>query len=443
MTAEETWALNRGFHSFLNRGGRYAWIMSESSYIFRGTREYVRANLALFCAGFVTFATLYDFQPLLPNLVHDFGVSPAAASLSISFATLAMACTLPFSGSLSDTVGRRIMMDVAVILASILAFVTACCDSLPPMLALRLIQGIALAGVPAVAMAYLSEEIDPRSLGSAMGLYIAGNALGGMTGRILTACLADYMPWRTALALLAFLSLVLGILFLVLLPPSRNFIRRPFTVRQLAASLLDHVKNPRLLCLFGVGFFCMGSFVTLYNYITFRLVGPAFDLSQTQVALIFFAYVLGGWSSSFMGGLSSRFGRSRILGMALAVMTAGVLLTMDDRLIPVIFGIVVFTVGFFGAHSVASSWVGVLADHTRAQASSLYLFSYYMGSSISGTMGGFLYTAWGWMGVSLLLLLLIVGAGLASRWLMVLTRRQTEKISCSQDAVCVVERRHS
>ena len=415
--------------------------MSEPSYIIQGTREYVRANLALFCAGFVTFATLYDFQPLLPNLVHDFGISPATASLSLSFATLAMACTLPLSGSLSDSLGRRIMMNIAVILASILALVTASCDTLSPMLALRLFQGIALAGVPAVAMAYLSEEIDPRSLGSAMGLYIAGNALGGMTGRILTAWLADFMPWRTALSVLAMISLFLGVVFLMLLPPSRNFIRRPFKCRQLAASLVDHLQNPRLLCLFAVGFFCMGSFVTLYNYITFRLLGPLFDLSQTQVALIFFAYLLGGWSSSYMGGLSSRFGRSRVLGIALGFMAGGVLLTMDSGLVSVILGIVIFTVGFFGAHSVASSWVGLLADHTRAQASSLYLFSYYMGSSISGTAGGLLYAVWGWTGVALLILLLIGGAGLAGIYLAGMIRRQSLKTAFSPTAPCRGEER--
>lgn len=397
-------------------------IMGGEHLIIRGTRDYRRANLALFFAGFVTFSNLYAFQPLFPNLVSEFGISPTVASLSLSVATFALACTLPVSGTLSDALGRRALMGVAVILTSLLAFATAAGESLPALLALRLVQGILLAGVPAVAMAYLSEEIEPRAVGSAMGLYIAGNAFGGMTGRMLTVWLTDFIPWRSAVAVIAMISLVLGLLFLVLLPPSRNFKRRRFHLGQLTGSLLNHLRNPGLLWLFLVSFTCMGGFVTLYNYVTFRLLGPGFDLSQTQVASIFLAYAFGAFGSSFMGAMVSRFGRSTILYSSLAIMAAGLMLSLFPGLSAVVVGIVIFTIGFFGAHSVASAWVGSLATHSRAQASSLYLFSYYLGSSLSGTCGGLFYSLWGWPGVVLFILLLIGVAGIASIRLAALTR---------------------
>lgn len=396
--------------------------MAEENRIVRGSRDYCRANLALFLAGFVTFSTLYDFQPVFPNLVAEFGISPTVASLSLSFATFALAWTLPLSGSVSDALGRRIMMGAAVVLTSLLAFATAFVQTLPALLALRLMQGVVLAGVPAVAMAYLSEEIEPRAVGSAMGLYIAGNALGGMTGRILTASLTDVMSWRSSVGVIAGISLALGVLFLVLLPPSRNFRRRRFHPRELAASLLNHLRNPALLCLFLVAFFCMGGFVTLYNYVTFRLLGPAFGLSQTQAALIFLAYAFGAFGSSFMGNLVSRFGRAGVLFTSLAIMAFGLGLTLLPNLASVVTGIVVFTIGFFGAHAVASAWVGFLATHSRAQASSLYLFSYYLGSSVSGTGGGYFYGIWGWPGVALLILFLLGFAGLAGLRLASLNR---------------------
>lgn len=399
-------------------------MMTNSRYIERGSKDYRRANLALFMAGFVTFSTLYTFQPLFPNLVREFGISPAIASLSLSFATFALALTLPLSGSLSDAWGRRGMIGVAVILASLLALASAASDSLPSLLAVRLVQGVVMAGVPAVAMAYLNEEIEPRAIGSAMGLYIAGNACGGMAGRILTALLTELMTWRAAVAGIGLLSLLLGICFLFLLPPSRNFQRRPLHLGQLTASLFGHLRNPGLLCLFFLAFTCMGGFVTLYNYVTFRLLGPNFNLSQTQVALIFLAYAFGACGSSIMGRLVDRIGRSQILFAALAVMTAGLLLTLLPQLCAVILGIVVFTIGFFAIHAIASAWVGLLAGQARGQASSLYLFSYYLGSSISGTGGGFFYSAWGWDGVVMLILLLICAAFLAGLRLKALTREQ-------------------
>lgn len=402
--------------------------MVGNKHIERGSNDYRRANLALFFAGFVTFSTLYTFQPLFPNLVSEFGISPTIASLSLSFATFALAVTLPVSGSLSDAWGRRGMMGIAVILASLLALVSAVGDSLPTLLAVRLLQGVVLAGVPAVAMAYLNEEIAPRAMGSAMGLYIAGNAFGGMSGRILTAWLSDLMSWRAAVVGIGLLSLLLGILFLLLLPPSRNFQRRPLHLGQLTTSLIGHLRNPGLRYLFFLAFTCMGGFVTLYNYVTFRLLGPSFDLSQTQVALIFLAYAFGACGSSIVGSMVDRFGRSPILFTALAVMTTGLLLTLSSQLTAVTIGIVVFTIGFFGAHAIASAWVGFLAGQSRAQASSLYLFSYYLGSSISGTGGGFFYGTWGWTGVVLLILLLIGASALAGLRLRSLTRSQQGQV---------------
>ena len=384
-----------------------------TTFITRGSRTYLKANLALFFAGFVTFSTIYMFQPLFPSLVEEFGVSPAIASLSLSFATFALAISLPISGSLSDAWGRRGIMTIALLLAATLALVSAVDIPFSVLLCVRLVQGVVLAGVPAVAMAYLNEEIEPGALGSAMGLYIAGNAFGGMTGRILTILLTDLFSWRHAVAGIALVSLLLAILFLLLLPPSRNFQRRPLHLVPLTLSLLSHLRDPGLQCLFFLAFACMGGFVTLYNYVTFRLLGPGFELSQSQVAFIFLAYAFGGCGSSVIGRLVDRFGRSRVLFCSLAIMTAGVLLTLPFELYAVILGIVVFTIGFFGVHAIASAWVGSLAGQARGQASSLYLFFYYLGSSLAGTGGGFFYAAWGWRGVVVLILLLIGTALLA------------------------------
>jgi YNFM family putative membrane transporter len=317
-------------------------------------------------------------------------------------------------------------MGVAVLIGSLLALLAARESSLPTLLAVRLLQGVVLAGVPAVAMAYLNEEIHPRAIGSAMGLYIAGNAFGGMTGRILTAWLTELLSWRAAVMGIGLLSLLLALLFLLLLPPSHNFQRRPLHLGQLSRSLFGHLRNPGLLCLFFLAFTCMGGFVTLYNYVTFRLLGPDFNLSQAEVALIFLAYAFGAGGSSIIGGLSGRFGRSSTLFAALAVMTVGLLLTLMAQLAAVTAGIVVFTIGFFGAHAIASAWVGLLAGQARAQASSLYLFAYYLGSSISGTGGGFFYGAWGWNGVVSLILLLLGTAFLLGLKLHVLSREQTK-----------------
>jgi YNFM family putative membrane transporter len=66
------------------------------------------------------------------------------------------------------------------------------------------------------------------------------------------------------------------------------------------------------------------------------------------------------------------------------------------------------TIGFFASHSVASSWVGLRAREGRAQASALYLFFYYMGASIAGSVGGFFWSAYAWLGVAAFLAVLLI-----------------------------------
>jgi len=375
-----------------------------------GTPAYRRVNLALFCAGFITFITLYDVQPLLPLFAREFGVSPAMASLPLSFSTIALALGMLVAGTLSETLGRRPVIITALFLTSTLAILTIFSHSYESLLLLRLLQGIALAGVPSVAMAYLGEEMDGNSIGSAMGLYISGNALGGMTGRIGSAFLCDYVPWHSAIAIVGVISLVLSLVVLKSLPPSTNFRQRPFQTGYLFTSLYQHLHEPGLLCLYGLAFLTMGGFVSLYNYIGFRLLAPPYGLSQYQVSLIFLVYLLGSFSSGVVGRLIHRFGRPFMIRLALAVMLAGTLITLVESLPVIVAGVGLFTCGFFSAHAIASSWVGRRAKTAKAQASSLYLFSYYLGSSISGTLGGLFWVSFGWSGVAAMIAILIIAA---------------------------------
>lgn len=393
--------------------------VQEADFIESGSRTFRQTNLAFFAAGFVTFITLYDVQPLLPEFAREFGVPAAMASLPLSITTCTLAVAMLVAGTISETLGRKPVMVFSLFLTSLLALLTACSHSLASLIAIRFVQGIVLAGLPSVAMAYLSEEIAPSSIGAAMGLYISGNAIGGMTGRIFTATITDLASWRLAMALIGVFCLALSVYFTRHLPPSSHFRRQPFAVRYLVTSLAGQLRDPALLALYGLAFMVMGSFVTLYNYITFRLLGHPYDLSQTLVSLIFLVYFLGSYSSSAMGALVNRFGRRPLIRAGLAAMALGTAITLAAPLPLVIVGIAVFTCGFFGTHSVASSWVGRHARTAKAQASSLYLFFYYLGSSISGTAGGFCWTHAGWVGVTGLIGLLLATAFL-------ITTRQVE-----------------
>jgi YNFM family putative membrane transporter len=364
------------------------------------SRDFYRAMAALFCGGFATFSLLYSAQPLLPAFAREFGLSPAESSLALSATTATLAVALVFAGALSDVFGRKRVMVFSLAAASATMLLAAFARNWDELVLLRAATGAALSGLPAVAMAYLADEMATNAIGLAMGLYIAGNTVGGLSGRLVGAISGDHGSWRVGFALVGAVGLVSVVLFAKSLPESRAFSPHKPDLGALWKSLIGHFADPGLRLLFATGFLVMGVFVTVYNYIAFRLLAPPFLLTQTQVGLVFGLYLVGGLSSAAMGELATRLGRRRVLWIGWAMMLAGLAATLAENLAAVIIGVGLVTIGFFGAHSVASSWVGLRAETARAQASSLYLLFYYLGSSVVGTLGGVFYQRAGWLGVA-------------------------------------------
>jgi YNFM family putative membrane transporter len=92
-----------------------------------------------------------------------------------------------------------------------------------------------------------------------------------------------------------------------------------------------------------------------------------------------------------------------VLWLVMCAMLGGLLLTLVNALWAIVAGMGLFTFGFFASHSVASSWVGRRARAPQALASALYLFFYYLGSSVVGWVSGYLWEHEGWFGVVALL----------------------------------------
>lgn len=388
---------------------------NPSSHHQQGTAAYRRATLALFCAGFSTFALLYCVQPLLPLLAAQFQVSAATSSLALSLTTLSLAACLLLSGALAEGLGRKSVMATALGVASLLGFACVLVESWEWLLLLRTLLGLALSGLPALAMAYVGEEFDPGALPAAMGLYIGGTALGGLLGRLLAGLLSDLGGWPLALGGIAALGLVGLTLFLWLLPPSRHFTAQPLSFGRLLGNFRLHLANPALRGLFLQSFLLMGGFVALFNYVGFRLAGPPFQLSSTVIGLLFVVYLGGIFSAGWAGRLVPRFGARQVLLGGIGLMLAGVALCATPWLTGIILGLGLFALGFFAAHAVASGQVGVRAQTAKAQASALYLCAYYLGSSVVGYTAGYVWEHAGWLPLLGVLASLFLLAGWRAR----------------------------
>ncbi|MEU2516166.1 MFS transporter [Streptomyces syringium] len=375
-----------------------------------GGPGYRRMSFALFAAGVATFALLYSTQALLPAISADLGVTPDQASWTVSAATGALAVAVVPLSALSERFGRRAMMTAALCVAALVSLLVPFAPDLGWLIALRAVQGVALAGLPASAMAFLAEEVRPKALVGAIGLFVAGNAIGGMSGRIVTGWVAQAWGWRAGLAAVGLMAMVCAVVFRLLIPKARHFTPATVSPRALARTVGGHLSDPLLRRLYAIGALFMTVFGAVYTVIGYRLVEAPFSLPQGVVGSIFLVYLVGTVSSAAAGKLVGRLGRRGALYLAVGTTTAGLLLSLAESLGAVLLGLVLITAGFFAGHAVASSSVSRAAKTGRAQASALYQTAYYLGSSLGGTVGAAAYGLGGWDGTVVLGLVAMVAA---------------------------------
>jgi YNFM family putative membrane transporter len=370
-------------------------------YTHRGSAAFLKISAGVFLAGFSAFSLLFCVQPMLPLFAADFQVSPAQSALALSLTAGVLAVAVVVVGAIAVGFQRRKMMFVSMLAASLLTITQAVVPDWPVFLFLRALEGVALAGVPPVVLAYLAEEIDPRGLGFSVGLYVAGNGVGGMVGRIGASAVADATSWRVAMLLMGAVALALSIAFVFLLPPSRNFTPHHgarFSYHR--GVWIGLAQRPQMQRLAALGFIVMGTFVCVYNYAGFRLSEAPYHMSQTHIGLVFLVYIFGVIASPIAGAGADRFGRRPMLTLGLAIMAAGVAITLAQPVPAVIAGIAVLTVGFFTAQPALSSWASHVGPSSKGHATSLYLLAWYGGAAFVGVWGGHAFSAGGWPGLA-------------------------------------------
>src|SRR6202050_5740676 len=317
-----------------------------------GQASYRRLVLGLFAAGVATFAALYSTQPLLGVLAQRFAFPVSRGVWSVSPATVLLGIGMVMAGPLSNRYGRVRMINTSLVVTAALGAACALAPSSPALLVLRAGHGLALAGVPAVAMVYLREEVHLSVHPRTTGLYIGGTAIGGMTGRLLAGGVADLVGWRWALGAIAVLGGLCAIAVIKWLPASRhhNPLERQRSGRAATGASTTTLPAWRLsaqapaLCdslfrrLDVIAFVAMGAFVAIYNVLGLRLTSLPFHLSVFQASLVFAVYLLGSAASAFAGRLTEKAGRPIVILAGSLFAVAGVAVTLWSALSMVVAG---------------------------------------------------------------------------------------------------------
>lgn len=365
------------------------------------SREFYFASVALAFSSFLVFCNLYSAQPILAEFAKTYQVSITLSNWIFAGASLGLSLSLIPWALLADRFGRRLMMMISLILTAILGIILYFADSVSSWITLRVIQGVTLGGLPAVAVAYISEEFEPRSITSVVGSYIAANSLGGISGRLLGGFLADHFGLNMPMLFCGILAVIGALLIIYCLPKEQHFQKQTLEFTNLKNNLCGHIRNPKLWRTFFIGGLGFGVFINLYSVVSLRLLSEPYNFSTTQVSLLFLCYLSGTFAASLTGKLTQRYSSLQGMFFGWCVLIVGVLWLLVSSLPLIIMGLLICSVGFFTTHALASGWVGKQAKQARALASALYLSFYYFGSSVVGFYLIFLWRHFAWHSVIL------------------------------------------
>ncbi len=356
------------------------------------------AVLAIAVAGFATFLDLYATQPLLPLFEQIFHATKAQAGLTVSASTAAVALAAPFIGALADRAHRKHIIVLAIFGLMLPTLFAATAHGLNELIVWRFLQGLAIPGVYVLAIAYITEESGPHSVGAAMAAFVTGNVIGGFSGRVITGLVAEHAGWRAAFVVLGILNLVGALATARWLPPSRHFTPHRgsrLIVRNRALALRD----PRLVATYIIGFSVLFALVAAFTYVTFYLAAPPFRLGTAALSWIFSVYMVGAVITPIVGPWIDKLGPRLVLVSALVGGAGGMLLTLFPSLVAIICGLGLTCSAVFVCQAASTSYLRIAAPpDVRSLASGVYVTLYYVGGSVGGVLPALIWKGAGWPG---------------------------------------------
>ena len=389
----------------------------------KGTTTYKKIKWSIFLVGVSVFAQVYNFQPILSEITQYFKVTPSESSYLVSASTLGMAIGLLLFAFIADSYPRKDIMLFSLVTSTMLTLLSVWANDFSILVNINFIKGMCISGVSAVTLAYLAEEIDPKYIGTAISFYLAGNTFGGMFGRIVAALVSGWLGWQAAVFTIGILAVVIAIAFYILFPESRFFTPKKLKIKHKLRQMKSIFKNYKIMAMYLVAICLMGAFVSVYNFLGFKLESAPYNLPHYLIAMIFLMYAFGIFGNMVAGSLSDRYSSRMILLIALGLMLIGVIGMYMDNLVIILLGLTFFTISFFSGHTIASRVVTTLGKEAKSSATALYWFFYYIGSSIIGSFTGVFVNKGNWNGFFYTLMGMTIIALLATY----LSTRQTKK----------------
>ena len=346
--------------------------------------------------AFLTVVDLFATQAILPSLTQAYGVSPAAMGSAVNASTIGMAIAGLGVAILSRKIDRRLGILASLAMLAIPTALLASAPNLAVFTALRVVQGLCMATAFTLTLAYLGEHPSAVDSATASAAYITGNVASNFVGRFISAAVADHFGLASNFYFFAVLNLAGALLvyFTVQRAPPAHCLGR--TVETQIASWTLHLRNPRLLAAFGIGFCILFAFIGTFTYVNFVLVRPPFMTGPMELGFVYFVFLPSVITTPLAGRFIGRLGTRATFWGALALAGAGLPPLLIPSFPAVLAGLVLVGVGTFFAQAVATGYVSRTATSDRGSASGIYLSCYFCGGMVGSAVLGQIFDRYGW-----------------------------------------------
>ncbi len=375
-------------------------------------RDVIRRSSIIALISFLTLIDLFGAQALLPQIIVAFKTDPGTAGLAVNAATLGMAISGLTVAWFADRINRKRGIWICLLLLSVPTALLSVTDSIWVFMTLRVVQGMLMAAAFTLTMTYLSEQCEMMAVGGALAAYITGNVASNLFGRLAAVTAADATGLSGSFQAFAVLNLVgAGCAFLLIgarddHPPKRG--------DSALAAWKRHLAVPGLRAVFFIGFLILFVFIGVFTYVNLYLVN-GLGLSPMSLGLVYLVFAPAIVTTPLAGIVVRTRGSRATLILSLTAALCGLLLIVAQSLWVVLVGMAIIGASTFFAQAAATGYISRTVKTDRAQATGLYLTSYYLGGLIGALVLGQVNAHFGWQATCLCIGMVMVSAMLIAR----------------------------
>ena len=354
-------------------------------------------QLLVFSLVAAAFTTVYITQPVLPIIQSEFGVNARIASLSVSVVIFGIAlANLPF-GMIADQYSIKPIILAGGIVIATTSLVCATTHDIAVLIAARFMQGIFIPSLTTCIAAYLAQSLPEERLNVVMGSYVSATVAGGLGGRLLGGWIHPPLHWRYAFVSASMLLITATIAAFFWLPGEN----KKAQLESQQASFIQLLEQPALLRMLAVAFGAFFVFSSTFNYLPFYLSTPPFSARTEVITLMYLAYLIGIAVGPLSGRLSNHVGSGATMVIGSLVFATALAATLIKSLAVIAVSLVAACAGFFTIHAAAVGLLNRKLTSSRGRANSLYVLFYYLGGATGITAYGYAYTSHGWLGATI------------------------------------------